>query len=71
MIGFLSSLALLAANGLMLAFLVISITDLAIRIPKEEQMLLDIFGIEYETYKQRTGSLFPKYWGSKQDGRNV
>jgi protein-S-isoprenylcysteine O-methyltransferase Ste14 len=70
MIVFLSSLALLAANGLMMVFLVISLVDLAIRIPKEEYLLLDIFGFEYEAYKQRTGALFPKCPGSKLNGTN-
>jgi protein-S-isoprenylcysteine O-methyltransferase Ste14 len=70
MIVFLSSLALLAANGLMMVFLVISLVDLAIRIPKEEHLLLEIFGIEFEAYKQRTGALLPKCPGSKFNGTN-
>jgi hypothetical protein len=43
--------------------LVVSIVVLALRIPKEEQMMIEDFGEEYQTYMQRTGSLLPK-WGS-------
>jgi len=31
-----------------------------LRIPKEEQMLIEVFGEEYRTYMQRTGELLPK-----------
>jgi protein-S-isoprenylcysteine O-methyltransferase Ste14 len=31
-----------------------------IRVPKEEQMMLDQFGDEYREYMKRTGRLFPK-----------
>jgi protein-S-isoprenylcysteine O-methyltransferase Ste14 len=47
-------------NWFLVAFLVVSIVDLALRIPKEEQMMLDEFGDEYGAYMQRTGRLLPK-----------
>ncbi len=62
MMGFMTSIALVTANGFLIAFLVISILDLALRIPKEEQMMVEAFSDEYLAYMQRTGSLFPK-WG--------
>jgi protein-S-isoprenylcysteine O-methyltransferase Ste14 len=40
--------------------LVVSIVVLALRIPKEKQMMIEDFGEEYKAYMQRTGSLFPK-----------
>ena len=60
MIGFLTGIAFIAANWLLIAFLVVSIVDLALRIPKEEQMMIEEFGDEYKTYMQRTGRLIPK-----------
>ncbi len=55
------------AQGLLLsnwlagwAFLVLSIPFYLIRIPKEEQMMLEHFGEEYRAYKSRTGRLIPR-----------
>jgi protein-S-isoprenylcysteine O-methyltransferase Ste14 len=55
------------AQGLLLsnwlagwAFLVLSIPLYLIRIPKEEQMMLEHFGEEYRAYKSRTGRLIPR-----------
>ena len=56
---FMAGIALIAANWFLVAFLVVSIVDLALRMPKEEQMMLDEFGDEYEAYMQRTGRLLP------------
>jgi protein-S-isoprenylcysteine O-methyltransferase Ste14 len=61
--GFITAIALIAANWFLIAFLVISIVDLALRIPNEEQMMIEVFGDEYQVYMQRTGRLFPKYRG--------
>jgi protein-S-isoprenylcysteine O-methyltransferase Ste14 len=55
-----TSIALITANWFLVLFLVISIIDLGLRIPKEEQMLVDEFGDKYEAYIQRTGRLLPK-----------
>ena len=57
------------AQGLLLpnwlagwAFLLLSIPLYIIRIPKEEQMMLEHFGDEYSAYKSRTGRLIPRIW---------
>ena len=57
---FLTSIALIAANWVLIAILVFSIVDLTLRIPKEEQMMIEEFGDEYKIYMQRTGRLLPK-----------
>ena len=62
MILFLTGLTLVGANWALVVFLIISITDLALRIPNEEQMMIEAFGAEYEGYRQQTGSIFPR-WG--------
>jgi protein-S-isoprenylcysteine O-methyltransferase Ste14 len=56
---FMAGIALVTANWFLVAFLVVSTVDLALRVPKEEQMMLDEFGDEYEAYMQRTGRLLP------------
>lgn len=55
------------AQGLLLAnwlagwaFLVLSIPLYVVRIPKEEQMMLEHFSEEYRSYKSRTGRLIPR-----------
>lgn len=57
------------AQGLLLsnwfagwAFLVLSVPLYIIRIPKEEQMMLEHFGEEYRAYKSRTGRLIPRVY---------
>jgi len=57
---FMTSIALITANWFFIALLVVSVVVLALRIPKEEQMLIEVFGEEYRTYMQRTGELLPK-----------
>jgi protein-S-isoprenylcysteine O-methyltransferase Ste14 len=60
LLGFLTGIALVTANWFFIALLVVSIIVLALRIPKEEQMMVEDFGEEYEAYVRRTGRLFPK-----------
>lgn len=60
LLGFLTGIALLAANWFFVALLVISVVVLALRIPKEEQMMVEDFGEEYSAYRRRTGSLLPR-----------
>lgn len=60
MMGFISGITLIAANWFLSAFFFISIVDLALRIPKEERMMIEEFGSEYKAYMQRTGRLLPK-----------
>lgn len=57
------------AQGLLLsnwlagwAFLVLSIPLYLMRIPKEEQMMLEHFGGQYRSYMSRTGRLIPRIW---------
>jgi protein-S-isoprenylcysteine O-methyltransferase Ste14 len=57
-LGFLTGIALVTANWFFIGLLVVSIVVLALRIPKEEQMMIEDFGEEYEAYMARTGSLF-------------
>jgi protein-S-isoprenylcysteine O-methyltransferase Ste14 len=54
------SLALVSANWFFVAFFVLSLVGLCLRVPKEERMLLDQFGDEYRAYMQHTGRFFPK-----------
>ena len=57
------------AQGLLLsnwltgwAFLVLSIPLYLVRIPKEEQMMIEHFGEEYRDYMGRTGRLIPRVY---------
>jgi len=57
------------AQGLLLAnwlagwaFLVLSIPLYVVRIPKEEQMMLEHFSEQYREYMSRTGRLIPRVW---------
>jgi protein-S-isoprenylcysteine O-methyltransferase Ste14 len=54
------SLALVSANWFFVGFFVLSLVGLYLRVPKEEQMMLDRFGDEYRLYMQRTGRYLPK-----------
>ncbi len=35
------------------------------RVPKEEKMLVELFGKDYEEYMKTTGRIFPKFFGRK------
>lgn len=59
-IAFMICMALITANWFFVALIVISIVVFALRIPKEEHMLIETFGDEYKAYMQRTGGLLPK-----------
>jgi len=60
MFGWGAALSLLTANWIFVAVSVLSIVGLIVRIPKEEQMMIETFGEEYKAYMQRTGRFFPK-----------
>ncbi len=45
------------------AFLVASLPLYVVRIPREEEMMLDQFGEEYRRYAERTGRVVPRWWG--------
>jgi protein-S-isoprenylcysteine O-methyltransferase Ste14 len=55
------ALALLTANWIFVALTVLTIAGTLVRIPKEEQMMLEAFGDEYKATMQRTGRFFPKF----------
>jgi protein-S-isoprenylcysteine O-methyltransferase Ste14 len=57
---FLTSIALVAASWLFIAVLVLSLADLTLRMPREEQMMIARFGEEYKAYMRSTGRLFPR-----------
>jgi protein-S-isoprenylcysteine O-methyltransferase Ste14 len=42
------------------AFLVFSVPLYFVRIPREERMMIEEFGEEYETYMKRTGGILPR-----------
>lgn len=55
------ALALLTANWCFVLFAVAMIAGFVIRAPREERMMLETFGEEYQIYMQRTGRFFPKF----------
>jgi protein-S-isoprenylcysteine O-methyltransferase Ste14 len=50
----------MAANWLILLFCALGMIMLLIRLPNEEEKLIEAFGEEYIEYKKRTGALFPR-----------
>ena len=57
-----ASASVLAANGLMALFSVFVLVLLAVRTPKEEQMLIERFGDSYRDYIARTGRFVPRFF---------
>jgi len=55
-----ASVSLLAANWLIGVGSLVVLMLLAIRTPKEEQMLIERFGDEYRDYMAKTGRFFPR-----------
>ena len=51
---------LLSANAVLGAASVVVLALLVVRMPKEEQQLLERFGQSYRDYRQATGAFFPK-----------
>jgi protein-S-isoprenylcysteine O-methyltransferase Ste14 len=58
--GWGAALSLLTANWIFVAVSVLAIIGLIVRIPKEEQMMIEAFGDAYKAYMRRTGRFFPK-----------
>lgn len=56
-----ASVTVLAANWLIGASSVLVMGLLAIRTPKEEQMLIERFGQQYRDYMAKTGRFFPRF----------
>jgi protein-S-isoprenylcysteine O-methyltransferase Ste14 len=63
------SLFLISTNLFLLITWIIMVITFIIRIPKEEQMLIDQFGDAYRQYMQRTGRLFPRLRKRKDAGK--
>jgi protein-S-isoprenylcysteine O-methyltransferase Ste14 len=58
--SFFASLSILAANWFMGLASVVVLVMLLVRLPKEEEKLIERFGDEYRAYMRRTGRLLPR-----------
>jgi protein-S-isoprenylcysteine O-methyltransferase Ste14 len=54
-------ISLLTANFLIIGFATLVLSPFPFVAKKEEQMLLETFGEEYEAYMKQTGRFFPKF----------
>ena len=54
------ALALLNANWIFVALAILMIAGILVHIPREEKLMLEAFGDEYQAYIRRTGKYFPK-----------
>ena len=53
--------ALVSMNLLIILFTILAITSLALRVSKEEEVLISEFGDRYRNYMEHTGRYFPKF----------
>jgi len=58
-LGWLASLGLVAGSWVPLVFAALSALNFMLRIPPEEEMMLQRFGDEYRAYMKRTGRFLP------------
>ena len=58
---FMTGIALITASWLFFGLLAVSIMVVALRIPREELMLIEVFGAKYAEYMRRTGGLLPRF----------
>lgn len=58
---FMTGIALITASWLFFGLLAVSIMVVALRIPREELMLIEAFGAQYAEYMRRTGGLLPRF----------
>jgi protein-S-isoprenylcysteine O-methyltransferase Ste14 len=58
---FFASLSLLAANWFMSLATLSVLVMLLVRLPKEEEKLMQRFGDDYREYAKRTGRLLPRF----------
>ncbi len=58
--SFFASLSVVAANWFMGLASVVVLLMLLVRLPKEEEKLIERFGDEYRAYMKRTGRLLPR-----------
>lgn len=59
-----TAFALVSAHWVFILFSAVAIPALLVRVPREEQMMIEQFGEDYQTYMQDTGRFFPK-WESR------
>jgi len=62
---------LVSACLLLLINYLLTILLITLRIPKEEQMLLERFGQEYRAYMNRTGRLLPRFHQEKMNANEA
>ncbi len=60
MFGIGIAFALVTANWIFVLLAVAAIVGVIVRVPREEQMMLEKFGDEYRAYIGRTGRFFPR-----------
>jgi protein-S-isoprenylcysteine O-methyltransferase Ste14 len=58
--GMLVGFALVTAHWIFVLFAALTIVGLVVRVPKEEQMMLEEFGDQYRQYMAATGRFFPR-----------
>jgi protein-S-isoprenylcysteine O-methyltransferase Ste14 len=65
-IGLFLSIGLIAANWFILLFAAIALVAVRLGIiPREERELVARFGLDYETYRDRTGAMWPRMRASR------
>ena len=68
-LGFALSISILGANYLMATCWLGGIILLClVRIPREEKMLKENFGSDFEAYAEKTGKLFPRFYPISKSG---
>ena len=60
------SLGLVIASWVPLLFAACVATFFMMRVPREEQMMLERFGDEYREYTKRTGRFLPRWQSPRQ-----
>ncbi len=51
--------SLVTANWVFVGFSALAVLGMVVRVPREEQMMIEQFGGEYRAYMQQTGRFFP------------
>jgi protein-S-isoprenylcysteine O-methyltransferase Ste14 len=51
---------MVTANLVFVLFSALAVLGMVVRVPSEEQMMIEQFGSEYETYMQHTGRFLPR-----------
>ena len=59
-LAFMTGIALVTASWFFIGLLAVSIVVFALRIPREELMLIEVFDAQYADYMRRTGGLLPR-----------